>query len=203
MTTWFALKKSTPDVHRRDPRSFLDISHVLARAGVPGFRQALPRLAAEFGRARRYQHALTIALFGTDGFAPAGGVDPLATAGNGANGASAASAQIAPPGLLPAVLASVLRESTREEDVVTYAASLGRCIVAMPETDGAQAQQAVSRLRELGIRRLLCPVHASLAAFPQDGLTLEELIRQAEQEAVRSPLERVGSRVTSGAPVEC
>lgn len=187
MLTWFPLKESPRGLDRLDSRSVLDITHVLARTGVPGFRQALPQLTAELGRARRYQHALSVALFETDGFplSSSEAADPVAAPGRGANGASAPHPPMpasAGHGLLPAVLASILRESTREADVVTYAAALGRCIVAMPETDGVHARRAVERLAALTARRLLCPVRVSVAAFPQDGLTLEELIRQAEEE---------------------
>lgn len=167
MLTWFTAKKSSSSDRRLDAHA-LDITHVLARAGVPGFRQALPLLTSEFERARRYQHALSLVLFGADRF-------PGAAIGSGNDGA-------VPPGghgLFPALLASVLRESTRETDVVSFAATLGRCVVLMPETARDQAEQAIRRLREVSVQRLLTPVTTGLAVFPSDGLVLDELIRFA------------------------
>jgi len=191
MFTWLNMKTSTLTLNLQtmDSRLPREFQSLLAGSGVPGFRQALPRLAAEFDRARRYQHALTIALFGEDGVLASG----ASTAGwNGGDGASVTRAHALPPdghGLFPAVLASVLREGTRDADIVTYAAALGRCIVVMPETDRAQAHQAVNRLRELGTRRLMFPVRASIATFPEDGWTIGELIRQAGQDGPRPPEE--------------
>ncbi len=167
MLTWFTLRNSKPNARRLDAQA-LDITHVLARAGVPGYRQALPLLTAEFERARRYQHALSLVLFGADGF-------------SGASNGNGDSAGMPPGGygLFPTLLASMLRESTRATDIVTYAATLGRCVVLMPETAREQAELAVRRLRELTVSRLLMPVSTGLAVFPTDGLVLEELVRLA------------------------
>jgi hypothetical protein len=77
------------------------------------------------------------------------------------------------------VRASLLRESTREIDIVTYAAMLARCLVLMPETDRPAAERAVRRLQTLACQRLLTPVSACVAVFPVDGLVLEELLRLA------------------------
>ncbi len=182
MLTWLTTKRSTLDVQTLDswlPREFQDL---LANLGVPGFRQALPKMVAELHRARRYQHALTVALFGSDEPAKAGAAAAEAHRISEATALHAFASDGGAHGLYPAILASVLREDTRETDIVAYTAALGRCLVAMPETDASQAQLAVTRLRELGLRRLKIPVHVSLAAFPRDGCTLDELIRVAKEE---------------------
>lgn len=183
MLTWLSHRTPT---HAADGTLAhdLDISHVLARAGVPGFRHALPLLTAEFERARRYQHALSIVLFGAHDFPDGPGADGRRPA---------AAAKRTPSGLFPALLASILRESTRGTDIVTYAASLGRCIIAMPETDRPQAEMAVRRLRELAMQRLLSPVSASVAVFPSDGLVLEDLIRRAAEAPAAAPGEALRS----------
>jgi hypothetical protein len=165
MFTWWAQKASNVTLQAIDAPMSREFHAVLAASGVPGFREALPRLSAEFDRARRYQHQLTVTAFEEDGVVPPGEVPAEYTQTPGTYG------------LIPAVLASVLRESTRATDVVTYAVALGCCLVAMPETSKAQGHLAVKRLRQLGARRLMFPVRASLATFPEDGLTLEELIK--------------------------
>ena len=83
--------------------------------------------------------------------------------------------------LVPAFLASVLQEIVREADIVTYAATLGRCIVMMPEVPKADARLALDRMGRICANRLTFPIRAGVAAFPDDGWTLEELIQQAER----------------------
>ena len=189
MLTWFAQKSSTRGV-RPLAAHLLDITHVLARAGVPGYRQAVPLLSMEFERARRYQHALSLALFGTDGL-------PGATTGHGRHDAELPGGH----GLFPALLASVLREGTRQTDIVTYTSMLGRCIVLMPETDRGRAEQAVRRLRDLAVQRLLTPVATTLASFPGDGLVLDDLLRfAAAQPQAALETQPGGDAMTAPAP---
>jgi hypothetical protein len=170
------------DLQQMDVTLTREMSATLARAGVATFRQALPRLRSELDRARRYNRPLTMALIGDARVSatwPKGG--PVlydASAKRGGNGVHPAPLAPGSP-LIPAVIASLLREMTREVDIVTYAATLGRCMVAMPEATEAQGRQAMTRVGEMCARRLMVPVQARLASFPQDGWTLEELIRRA------------------------
>ena len=174
MLTWFG-QKSTHPLASSSGLS-LDISHVLARAGIPGYRQALPLITSEFERARRYNHPLSLALFG------------MVTAIEAAGASSSRNGHGTPEaaGLFPAVLASLLRESTREIDIVTYVAMLARCLVLMPETDRPAAEYAVRRLRTLAGQRLLTPVTTGVAVFPADGLVLDELVRLAAAQPLRA-----------------
>jgi hypothetical protein len=172
---------ATLNLQTIDDRLAPEFASVLAGAGVPGFRQALPRLTAEFDRARRHEHALAVALFCAD-------CDLAHAARSGGDGSAGTEIPLLPPeghGLFPAVLATVLRECTRETDIVTHSAGLGCCILAMPETDDTQARAAEKRLRDIGARRLRFPVRATIATFPKDGWTLEELIRVAEEERLQ------------------
>ncbi len=184
MFTWWVQKTFNVTLQAMDARVPREFHAVLAASGVPGFREALPRLSAEFDRARRYQHQLTVTSFEEDGVVPI--AVPVEYA-------------LTPEshGLIPAVLAAILREDTRATDVVTYAAALGRCLVAMPETSKAHGQLAVKRLRQLGARRLMFPVRASLATFPEDGLTLEELIRQMLTDGSLTSAEPSGASAAS------
>jgi hypothetical protein len=174
MFTWFITNSGARSLQELDRPLPRDLRVVLERSGVPGVRQAMPRVNAEFARARRYQHSLSVALFGraarmADGAAPA--MPP-------------ALRPSAPEfhGLFPTVLAAVLREQTRDTDVVTYAAALNRCIVVMPETGRGNAHLAAMRLRELGGMRLRCSLLASVVTFPEEGWTFEELIHLAARE---------------------
>jgi len=155
---------------------------------VPPFHQALPQLAYEVARARRYERPLTIALFTADGVAAESQlnghlhlppVPPPETEMPGATRSWVSSA------LMTGLLATLLRESLREADIVTYAPRFGLCIVAMPETDTAGARHTVLRIQTLCVQRLLTPVRAGVAEFSKAGWTLEELIRQAEADAIQ------------------
>lgn len=182
------------DLQQMDVTLTREMSATLARAGVATFRQALPRLRAELDRARRYNRPLTLALLGDARISPGAPQAPLLYDANARRAGTVAHATPLAPGspLIPAVIASLLREMTREVDIVTYAATLGRCMVAMPEATEVQGRQAMTRVGEMCARRLMVPVQARLASFPQDGWTLEELIRRAvdvEGEMHEAPVE--------------
>lgn len=181
MWTWF---RNTSAVDLQS-----DVSFFLAGAGVPTFRQSLPRISAELDRARRYQRVLAIALFSVDRLLAPGVSTFSAAAGNGADRSwlrHTDAALAGSDGLLPVLLACLLRENMRETDIVTYASAQLRCLVAMPEVNAAQARQAVSRVHDLAASRFTSPVRAGISVFPQHGLTLEELIRCAEEGAQRA-----------------
>jgi hypothetical protein len=188
MFTWWVQKSSTVSLQAMDARLPREFHVVLAASGVLGLREALPRLSAELDRSRRYQHQLTVSSFEEDGIVPAGTMLADYALSPGSHG------------LIPAVLASVLRETTRATDIVTYAVALGRCLVAMPETSSAQGRQAVRRLRQLAARRLMFPVRASLATFPDEGLTLEELIRRMSSEESLSVAEPPAPAESASSP---
>lgn len=178
MLMWLSSKRSTLGLQKRESEFRRNVSEVLAGAGVPSLRQALPRLTAEFARARRHERPLSVAIFQVGGAPDRGAArhrqdDATASAGHDP--------------FSEAFLGSVLRDATRDTDIVTYAAALGSCIVAMPETDAEAAGEAVSRLRELCARRFAVPLRVRIASFPADGLTFEELVRRVEVAEVTSP----------------
>jgi len=174
VVAWLFSKKRL-SVQTNGGRLPATVANFLHQVGVPGFRQALGQLSREMDRARRYQRALTITVFAYSEGATAD------MRGDGGSGEA-----FAPGGhvLLPAILASLLREVTRGTDIVAYVSSHNRCIVVMPETGAVEAVRGVSRLRDLCVERLRCSIHSGTAVFPSDGLTLEELIRHATDRAL-------------------
>jgi hypothetical protein len=186
MLKWIFGRRPSPvrdgiDLQNTDAALTREMSAILARAGVPSFRKTLPRLRAELNRARRYDRPLTIALI-WDARTPEAAVTRGSFLAAKLTRKSAAP-DPSPLGigspLIPVVIASVLTEIVRDTDIVTYAATLGRCLVAMPETTEEQGRQAVRRVGELCVLRLMVPVQARVAIFRHDGWTLEELIRHA------------------------
>jgi hypothetical protein len=189
--------KPLVDLQHMDAPLSREVASILAGAGVPTFRQALPGLTAELERARRYDRPLAIALVTDARVAP----DPRSGAADPRAGGPLA------PGspLLPGLVASVLRELVRETDTVTFAAALGRCLVMMPEVTGEEARRALHRIGELCAARLAFAIRVGTAAFPENGWTLEDLIQYAEAEgfdrAEGSPVAALGVRVGESAAI--
>lgn len=162
-----------------------DVSPILEAEAIPTLRQALPRLSGELERARRYRRPLSIVILSHDDGSGASGVSPAAhMGGNGASGQNGPSlSQIdVPESHISARLAFILRKALRESDIVMHAATQGCCVVGMPEVDGIDARKAVDRLNDLCFGKPLLPLRAGIAVFPQDGWTLEELLRRAEED---------------------
>ena len=175
---WYSLKRTFFDLRALEEPVPPEAALLLQGADVPAYRQAMRRIGGELDRARRYRRALAITIFGYDNSHDPSVVDDVGLAG----GAEAIPGEHA---LFPVILAALLREVTRETDIVTCAGAQARSIVVMPETGVAEAGQAVNRLRELCAARLKVPIRAGLAVFPQHGLTLEELLRYAGEDARR------------------
>jgi hypothetical protein len=172
---------------RKVDRTAMSIHVILSEAGVPRLQKALPLINGELQRARRYGRTMTIALlWGESGAAGEASVEH-GTAHPPHSHAS----------VVPALIAALLRETMREIDIVTYASGIDRCVVVMPESGDEEARLAFARLRRMCSDRLEMPVHATLAVFPADGLTLGELIRAADENgrpAVLQPASSGGSR---------
>jgi hypothetical protein len=160
------------DIDRMDDSLTREVGAILGRAGVTTFHRTLPRIRDELERARRYQRPLTVALVGD-----ARAVTPATLLDLGSRRRTAPLDPGSP--LIPVLLAPVLSEITRTIDVVTYASTLAQCVIVMPEASHDHAAGALRRMAEICSGRLHVPVTVRMATFPEDGLTLEELLRKA------------------------
>ena len=144
-------------------------------AGVRELGDVLPRIAAEFERARRYERSVTVAVFTV---APRGGnlADTFSISGSDGRAAG----DRAPSG---GHLCPVVREAVRETDLVVCDPAARRCVVVMPEIGAEEGRRAVSRMRELCAARLRCPVLGDLAVFPRDGWMFPDLVEIAQRQA--------------------
>jgi hypothetical protein len=88
--------------------------------------------------------------------------------------------------LLSALLAPSLREALRQTDIVSYTTKEAQSLVALPETTTDGARRTIGRLLQMSAIQVLSPLRVGLAAFPDDGWTLEDVIVRAEEEWARS-----------------
>jgi hypothetical protein len=152
---------------------------VIESGGVPSLREALPWLSSELDRARRHSRPLTIVVFGLDPFVADVGRIRLASESSGQT-------ETALFPLLSALLAPSLRDALRQTDIVTYTTRDAQSLVVLPETTADAARQTIGRLLQTASIQVLCPLRVGLAAFPDDGWTLEDVILHAEEEWARS-----------------
>ncbi len=170
MWSWLSAKRSSDRVQDASPRAGVEGNGAVSR-----LREALPRISAEFERARRYERSVTVVVFAR----------PASGGTNGGNGhqASAADARS---------LAGVLASATREIDLVICETQC--CVVMMPEIGTEDGRRAVRRMRELCAHRLETPVAAGIAVFPEDGWLFLDLVDVARREARTSDDDRAAAK---------
>jgi hypothetical protein len=120
-------------------------------------------LTFEFGRSRRYERALSIVVL-----SPTSWPDDQETE---------------PPLILPLLTAAGLREILRETDIMCYQPADGRFVLGLTESEGTAARHALERVRTLFKSRLRIELAIGVAQFPQDGLTLDDLVASARAQA--------------------
>jgi GGDEF domain-containing protein len=79
-------------------------------------------------------------------------------------------------------LARLLPRTLRRTDFVLHEVGDGRLVVVMPELRKEQAGAIIDRVSQVAQRRLGLSVQYGVASFPDNGVTFEELVYQAEQE---------------------
>jgi len=162
-----------------------------ARADLPAvlssMAEAVDSLSAELDRARRYNHALSVVVLS------ASPVTEVAEHqnGNGTHGTlETASLETSLPQVVSLLAAGVLRDVVRKSDIVCYWPSENRFVLALAESDVHSGRKALRRIEELFRSRLRLTVHAGLARFPDDGLTLDALVTRAGVRALEGPSTR-------------
>jgi hypothetical protein len=160
-----------------------------ARADLPAvlssMADAVDSLSAELDRARRYNHSLSVVVLSAS---------PVTDASERQNGASAtidgAALETNLPQVVSLLAAGVLRDVVRKSDIVCYWPSENRFVLALAESDVHSGRKALRRIEELFRSRLRLNVHAGLARFPDDGLTLDALVTRAGIRALEGPSTR-------------
>jgi hypothetical protein len=170
-----------------------------ARADLPAvlssMADAVESLSAELDRARRYNHSLSIVVLS------ASPITETTEQKDGAPGAiDGAALETSLPQVVSLLAAGVLRDVVRKSDIVCYWPSENRFVLALAESDVHSGRKALRRIEELFRSRLRLNVHAGLARFPDDGLTLDALVSRAGIRALEGPSTRRPANGQSSSP---
>lgn len=84
-------------------------------------------------------------------------------------------------------LARLVARSLRRTDLLLYQSDQERLVLVAPETPREPTMRLVERVRHRVQQRLGVAVRCRVATFPQQGLTFEELLAQAEQSDGATP----------------
>jgi len=167
-----------------------EVRLALEAARVPVFRQCAPQVDQELRRCRRYRHPLSALVLGMKPESLQEAIEQLRGGSRRTNPwfrrHFECTAQL--------MLGWIVRDGTRETDLVCYAADHDLYAVFMPEAGAEAALASAERLGVIFQRRSSVMLKAGLAAFPTDALTLEDLFqraclawREAESAALKRP----------------
>ncbi|MGE0160393.1 MAG: hypothetical protein AB7T31_13365 [Gemmatimonadales bacterium] len=161
-------------------------------AVLSSMAEAVDSLSSELDRARRYNHSLSVVVLTAS---PITGSPEQ----NGAGGTfEGAALETSLPQVVSLLAAGVLRDVVRKSDIVCYWPSENRFVMALAESDVHSGRKAIRRIEELFRNRLRLNVHAGLARFPDDGLTLDALVSRAGIRALEGPPTRRPANGTNG-----
>jgi hypothetical protein len=159
------------------------------------YRHAQLRLAQELTRARRYQRPLTVVALR---FTNEQSLDRQSgTMAEGGSNEATLGPQTQPFHVIFPLVGVVVRDALREGDIVTYDAVNDYYVMILVESTKTQAIQAVQRLMALVLQRALVVLHAGLAEFPTDGLTIEDLVIRAQGTCDHWPIHATFPRSTA------
>lgn len=150
-------------------------------AGVPTFREAMPAIALELRRARRYERPLTALAVGPSKIANSG-----SRTATGGDPAFAGTSPVPPSHMASFLLGSLLRDVLRETDIVTYSPEHHLYAMLLPESSEIDAASAIGRVSRVIHDRAEIRLSAGIAEFPRDGLTVEDLFQHSR--SVMRPL---------------
>lgn len=94
------------------------------------------------------------------------------------------------------LLGSILCGTLRESDIVGYVAERHEFCALLPECDAVAARRMVERLHRIYFSRTGDGVRAGIALFPDDGLTLDDLLAQARVALMLAPVRHTADAAT-------
>jgi hypothetical protein len=152
-------------------------------SGIQTFARSLPQFNIELDSSRRYQKTLSIAVVQLFGDEKGATKESARSNGNGNHAAMWGLSQWDVIRLVLPLVASLLQESLRSSDKVSYDQARAEYIILFTETKKAQAGEAVKRFTISMAAKSQIRTRTGLAEFPTDGLILADLIELARAEA--------------------
>jgi hypothetical protein len=148
-------------------------------AGVPVYEQAMPLVAAELHRARRYEHPLSVLVLSPD-------ITPSPRANGSAAGSASASIETMYNAFF--LLGSLVHDSLRESDIVAFEPDDQLYVAFLSESDDVAARHAARRFRQAYHERTNSSLRVGMAQFPADGFTIDDLVAHARKSWKERPL---------------
>jgi hypothetical protein len=137
---------------------------------VPTYREVQAQLVVELRRARRYEYPLGVAALSLQ--------PPLRARGERASGSAPGSLHEVTPAVY-GLLGAYLRNLLRETDILTGVPESLAYATFLPGVDREGAGKALERFRD-GFRECSgFDLRGGVAAFPDDGLTIEDVLDRA------------------------
>lgn len=166
---------------------------------VPSLHDALPPILVELRRARRHERPASLLVVGPE--TPLREGPAAAPRRGGSRRRERSPAPSRAPHVDLFVLGLLLRETIRETDQLALAVEDRLYVLLLPETADSEGREVASRLVRASKGRLPLPARAGLAAFPDDGFTIEDLLTKARHAWEHRPLEVDSDDVShTGAP---
>ena len=150
-------------------------------SSVPSFQNTLPYMTFELTRARRYNHTLSVLILGLESAQKKVLLKKNSNLANQWGNEQLASK------FLFSLIGTILRESLRDSDILSFEVVNDRFIVLLTDTDEKKARNAVVRLNTLVNEQLQTQLQAGVAEFPSNGLTIEDLIKYAQTRFYHQP----------------
>lgn len=147
-------------LYLRKRKEFELLSLISKFTAVSCYRKSLPRLQKEIARSRRLQRPMSIIVIRQkriDTRFDADGLNHIEFLLSGASFSNA----------------------LRDMDLIAYDSAHDQFVIVLPESSKAQALHAIARLTNLVGETMADRLHFGTVAFPDDGLTIEDLMAKA------------------------
>lgn len=136
---------------------------------APTYRASQPQLHFELRRARRYEHPFGVVVMSSA--LPSG---PGASSGNGVVRSDPAASRSVPG--VYGLLGAFLRNTLRETDILTCMPESLTFAAFLPGVGQVGAEQMLERCRDGFMDCAGFDLRGGVAAFPEDGLTVEDIL---------------------------
>lgn len=143
-----------------------------AAFNVPTYRAVQTQLVIELRRARRYEHPLGVVMLSLQ--IPVG---VRGARGGGGRGMASTLREVTPAAY--GLLGAYLRNTLRETDILTGMPESLAFATFLPGVERRGAEQALERFHDGFLACAGFDVRGGVAAFPDDGLTIEDVLERA------------------------